>query len=62
MRTLENICHFIPEQKNYHTLQIINFVLETKEQIFEKRKTEAVKCILCAAERVFYTWKRSGIR
>lgn len=39
---VENICHFIPTQKDYHALRIINFVLETKKQVYEKLRTEAV--------------------
>lgn len=30
----ENICHFVPYHKDYHSLHTINFVLETKKQAF----------------------------
>lgn len=37
-----NICHFIPYHKDYHSIQTINFVLETKPQVFSSLKTESL--------------------
>lgn len=38
----ENICHFIPFRKEVHGLHTINFVLETKRQVYERLKSESV--------------------
>lgn len=38
----QNICHFIPVQRNYYSLQTVHFVLETKEQPFQPLKTESL--------------------
>ncbi|MBP3633897.1 MAG: helix-turn-helix transcriptional regulator [Oscillospiraceae bacterium] len=38
----ENICHFIPQEKQPDDLCVINFVLETTQQVFSALKTEAV--------------------
>lgn len=38
----ENICHFVPYHKDYHSIHTINFVLETKKQIFNSLKSESV--------------------
>ena len=37
-----NICHFIPYHKDYHSIHTINFVLETKPQIYTSLTTQAV--------------------
>lgn len=38
----ENICHFIPYHKDYHSIHTINFVLETKPQIYDSLKPQSV--------------------
>ena len=38
----ENICHFIPFRKDLHGLHTINFVLETKRQVYTGLKSESV--------------------
>ena len=38
----ENICHFIPFHKDHHSIHTINFVLETKLQIYNSLKSQAV--------------------
>lgn len=38
----QNICHFIPFHKNHHSIHTINFVLETKQQPYERLKSESV--------------------
>lgn len=38
----ENICHFIPYHKDYHSIHTINFVLETKPQIYDSLKSQSV--------------------
>ena len=38
----ENICHFVPYHKDYHSIHTINFVLETKPQVYNGLKTESV--------------------
>jgi len=38
----ENICHFIPYHKDYHSIHTINFVLETKPQVHSAIMTEPV--------------------
>jgi len=37
-----NICHFIPYHKDYHSIHTINFVLETKQQPYSLLKSQAV--------------------
>ncbi len=37
-----SVCHFIPEHKDTVSVQIINFVLETKQQLAENKKTSPV--------------------
>jgi len=37
-----DVCHFIPEHKDNLSVQIINFVLETKKQLATKQKTSSV--------------------
>ncbi|MBQ2968636.1 MAG: helix-turn-helix transcriptional regulator [Clostridia bacterium] len=39
---LENICHFIPPQRDVHYIQPVNFVLETKPQPIKPLKAEAL--------------------
>ena len=39
---MENICHFIPHHKDYHSIQTINFVLENQEMPASPLKSEAV--------------------
>jgi len=38
----DSICHFIPYRKEYDSIHTINFVLENKEQKFEKLRVESV--------------------
>lgn len=38
---MENICHFIPYNKEPHSIQTINFVLENNHQPFTSLKSEA---------------------
>jgi len=38
----ENICLFVPYHKDYHSIHTINFVLETKKQIYSSLKNESV--------------------
>lgn len=38
----QNICHFIPFHKDYHSIHTINFVLETKPQAYTSLKSESV--------------------
>lgn len=37
-----NICHFIPFHKDHHSIHTINFVLETKQQSYDRLKSESV--------------------
>ena len=37
-----NICHFIPYHKDYHSIHTINFVLETKPQPYSSLKSQSV--------------------
>ena len=37
----QNICHFIPFRKDIHSIQTINFVLQTKQQPCTRLKTES---------------------
>lgn len=37
-----NICRFVPYHKDYDSIHTINFVLETKPQVYEKLKSESV--------------------
>ena len=37
-----NICHFIPYHKDYHSIHTINFVLETKPQSYTFLKSQSV--------------------
>ena len=37
-----NICHFIPYHKDYHSIHTINFVLETKQQPYSLLKSQPV--------------------
>ena len=39
---IENICCFIPYHKDYQSIHTINLVLETKPQIYNSFKAEAV--------------------
>ena len=39
---MENICHFIPYHKDYHSIHTINFVLENKQLPLTTLKSEAV--------------------
>lgn len=39
---MDNICHFIPYHKDYHSIHTINFVLETKPQTPDLVKTQSV--------------------
>lgn len=39
---IENICHFIPYHKDYHSIHTINFVLETKRQEISSLKSESI--------------------
>lgn len=39
---IDNICHFIPYHEDYHSIHTINFVFETKPQIFSSLKSESV--------------------
>ncbi len=39
---MENICHFIPYHKDYHSIHTINFVLENKQMPLAPLKSEAV--------------------
>lgn len=43
----ENICCFIPYHKDYHSIHTINFVLETKPQIYRSLKSESVYKMYC---------------
>lgn len=38
----QNICHFIPFHKDFHSIHTINFVLETKLQQYDRLKSESV--------------------
>lgn len=38
----KNICNFIPYHKDYHSIHTINFVLETKQQLFTSLKSQAI--------------------
>lgn len=38
----KNICNFIPYHKDYHSIHTINFVLETKPQIYTSLKIQSV--------------------
>lgn len=53
----ENICHFIPMDTDRGQLDTINFVLETKPQIFTGLKTEAVYKMhfVCAGRGTLHT-------
>ncbi|MGN0180423.1 MAG: AraC family transcriptional regulator [Monoglobaceae bacterium] len=39
---MNNICHFIPYHQDFQAIHTINFVLETKPQIYQSLKTEAL--------------------
>ena len=39
---MENICHFIPYHKDYHSIHTIHFVLENKKMELAPLKSEAV--------------------
>lgn len=39
---MENICHFIPYHKDYHSIHTIQFVLENKKMALTPLKSEAV--------------------
>lgn len=39
---VQNICHFTPYHKDYHSIHTINFVFETKPQEYKALKTESV--------------------
>ena len=39
---IENICHFIPYRKDYHSIHTVNFVFETKKQEKKELKTESL--------------------
>ena len=49
----QNICHFIPFHKDYHSIHTIHFVLETQPQIYEPLRSEAVY-------KVFYVKQGQG--
>ena len=38
----QNVCHFIPFHKDLHSIHTINFVSETKEQRYERLKTDSI--------------------
>lgn len=38
----QNICHFVPFHKDYHSIHTIHFVLETKPQVFDRLRIESV--------------------
>ena len=38
----ENICHFVPYHKDYHSIHTINFVLETKPQPYSSLISQSV--------------------
>jgi AraC-like DNA-binding protein len=38
----QNICYFVPFHKSTHSIHIINFVLETKPQVYASLKSESV--------------------
>ena len=38
----QNICHFIPFHKDTYSIHTINFVLETKPQLYDRLKSESV--------------------
>lgn len=38
----QNICHFIPFHKDHHSIHTTNFVLETKQQQYERLKSESI--------------------
>ncbi len=54
---MENICHFIPFHKDYHSLQTIHFVLETKAQPFQPLKAESLYKVhyVCAGSGILHT-------
>lgn len=53
----ENICHFIPFRKDVHGLHTINFVLETKQQIYAGLKSESVYKVyyVCSGQGFLHT-------
>lgn len=56
----ENICHFIPYSRDKDQLSTINFVLETKPQIFTALKTEALykMYFVCTGQGFLHTLGR----
>lgn len=38
----ENICRFVPYHKDYHSIHTINFVFETKPQVYSVLRSESV--------------------
>lgn len=49
----QNICHFIPFHKDYHSIHTINFVLEAKPQIYKGLKSDSLY-------KLYYVSKGSG--
>lgn len=56
-----NICHFIPYKKDYHSLHTINFVLETKPQIYSSLNSESVYKMhyVCSGTGILHTAGKS---
>ena len=54
---MENICHFIPFHKDYHSLQTLHFVLETKAQSFQPLKAESLYKVhyVCSGSGILHT-------
>ena len=53
----QNICHFIPFHKDIHAIHTINFVLETKPQLYDRLKSESVYKIhyVCGGSGAIHT-------
>lgn len=54
---MNNICHFVPYHNDFQAIHTINFVFETKPQIYNSLKTEAVFKVyyVCSGDGYIHT-------